>query len=216
EPKTSTLQIVRCFGWAAAILGMKVPPLYLAVDWTGTLELVPVVPPATRIGRQALADLGARELAFMVGCHLCWFRKEHVLGRMAGSLHRLEDVFLAALMVGNPGLPVTAEVKQRIEPLARSIMPLLEPPVVETLRDCFTRFVEQGGRTNLSQWRRAMERTALRTGMLLANDLSAARTILGLEDAAACEGRMDELIAFFTGERCSLLRKRIGIAVREG
>jgi hypothetical protein len=149
----------------------------------------------------------------MAGRHLSWYRGEHILGKLAGSTRQLEDVFLAALMIGNPGLPMTDDVKQRVEPLARTIAPLLEAKSVEKLRGYFGAFVEQGGRTNLGRWRRSAELTAACTGLLLANDLPAAETLLKLDDESKLEERMNELIVYFTAGRCSLLRKRIGISV---
>jgi hypothetical protein len=116
-------------------------------------------------------------------------------------------------MIGNPGLPMADEIKQRVEPIARTIAPLLDAVAVEKLRGYFARFVEQGGRTNLHRWLRAADRTAACTGLLLANDLHAAESILKIEDEAQLNDRMDELLVFFSAGRCSLLRRRIGIAI---
>jgi hypothetical protein len=105
--------------------------------------------------------------------------------------------------------------------LVRTITPLLDQDAVAALKKSFSRFVEQGGRTNLTEWYRAAERTAACAGLLLSNDLHAAQAVLDLEHAAAVEApentvfeAMDELLVFFTAGRCSLLRKRIGIAVQ--
>src|SRR5262249_17033352 len=53
DPEQSTLQGVRCFHWAAAILGMKAPPIYADPDFAGAAEMVPGVPPSTRLGQKA-------------------------------------------------------------------------------------------------------------------------------------------------------------------
>jgi hypothetical protein len=213
DPKSSKLDAVRCLVWAAAFLGLKVPPISVAPAAPGLVELVITPRPATRLGKQALEGRTVKELAFLAGRHLSWYRGEHILGKLASSTRHLEDVFLAALMIGNPGLPMADEIKQRVEPIARTIAPLLDAVAVSKLRGYFARFVEQGGRTNLHKWRRAADRTAACTGLLLANDLHAAEAILKLEDEAQLVDRMDELLVFFTAGRCSLLRKRIGIAI---
>lgn len=212
-PKDSTLQAVRCLAWAAAFLGLHVPPLYVVPKHESACEIVLNPTPSTRVGSRALSGRDTRELAFLAGRHLAWYRREHLLGKPQRSTRRLEDMFLAALMIGNPGLPMTGEVKERVAPIARTIRPLLDDATVEYLRDCFTRFVESGGRTNLSRWFRAVERTAACAGLLLCNDLGAAHRMLELEDASRAEDGLDALILFFASERCSLLRKRIGIAV---
>jgi hypothetical protein len=213
DPRQSKLQPVRSLVWAAAFLGLKTPAVTIAPDEDSLIELDLVPKPLTRLGKQALVGRSSRELAFMAGWHLSWYRGEHILGKLTGSTRQLEDVFLAALMIGNPGLPMTDEVKRRVEPLARTIAPLLDTTAIEKLREYFAVFVEQGGRTNLGRWRRAADQTAACTGLLLANDLSAAEAILKLDDENKLAERMNELLVYFTAGRCSLLRKRIGIAI---
>jgi hypothetical protein len=169
--------------------------------------------PTTRLGSKALAGRRSRELAFEAGRHLSWYRKEHLLGRPSRSIRRLEDMFLAALMIGNPGLPITADVKGRVEPIARTIRPLLDRSAIEQLVRGFTRFVEEGGRTKLGRWLRGAERTALRAGMLLANDLWAAEAMLRMDDPDGAEASLNDLIVFMTSDAYGKLRRRLGIAV---
>ena len=64
----------------------------------------------------------------------------------------LEDIFLAALSIGNPGIPLNERAKQIVVPIAKAIEPILEPIAIDRLRGHFLRFVEEGGRTNLQRW----------------------------------------------------------------
>lgn len=214
DPTKSTLQAARCVSWASAILGMQPPTLYAAPDYEGLARLVLDPKPASKIGREGLMGRSTRELAFFAGSHLTWYRKEHILAQTLRSMRYLEDCFLAALMIGNPGLPMTSEIKKRVEPIRQTIAPLLDAPAVERLQGYFARFVEQGGRTNLAEWVAAVKRTAACTGLLLANDLYAARDMLAIESAEGVQEQVDELIVFFTAGRCTLLRKRIGLAIQ--
>jgi hypothetical protein len=214
DPASSTLEPVRCLAWAAASLGLRVPTISVAREAPGLIELVLTPKPASRLGKLAFAGRTSQELAFAAGRHLSWYRGERILGKLAGSTRHLEDVFLAALMLGNPGLPMNDDIKQRVEPIARTIAPLLDAHAIEKLRGGFARFVEQGGRISLAKWRRCADRTAACAGMLLANDLGSAEAILRLEDETQLDDRMNELVVFFTAARCSMLRKRIGIAIK--
>jgi hypothetical protein len=121
-------------------------------------------------------------------------------------------VFLAALVVGSPRLPIAADVKQRVSPIARAIEPLLEPPQLDALRGHFLRFVEEGGRTNLQRWSAGAEKTATRAGFLLSNDLPTALAVLEAE-----EGRFGELakdlLVFSTSDRYSQLRRQLGVSL---
>jgi hypothetical protein len=217
DPEKTTIQAVRCFHWAAAILGMRSPPLYADPDYPGFAEMVPGVPPSSRIGAKALAGRSAAELAFVAGRHLTNYREEHFVKMLVPSARGLEDIFLAALSIGNPGLPMSAQVKQLVVPIAKAIEPILDTALVDRLRGHFLRFVEEGGRTNLQRWATASDRTCARGGLLLANDLKAAHAIFALEtterDGAQLGEKMDDLMSFVLSDRYAKLRRQIGIAI---
>jgi hypothetical protein len=212
DPAQSTLQAVRCFSWAACILGMRAPALYADPDHAGLVEMVPGVPPSTRLGQKALSGRSPHELAFVAGRHLAWYREERFVRLLVPQIADLEDLFLAALVIGNPGIPMRADTKRRVSALGDAIQPLLEPVQVDRLRGAFLRFVEEGGRTNLQRWASAADRTAARAGLLLADDLRAAAAMLEAEDAGAARERIDDLIVFLASDRHANLRKQIGLA----
>jgi hypothetical protein len=213
DPAMSTLQAVRCFAWAAAIFGMGAPPLYADPTYAGSVEMVPGLPPSTRLGKQALSGRTPFELAFIAGRHLSWYREEHFVRLLVPSTPDLEDLFLAALSIANQAIPLSAEIKQRVEPLAKAIEPVLEPAAIDRVRGHFMRFMEEGGRTNLHRWATAAERTAARAGLLLANDLGAARAVFELEDARTADSKMDDLVSFVASDRYAQIRKQIGLAI---
>jgi hypothetical protein len=214
DPVKSTLQAVRCFSWGASLLGMNAPPLYADPTFPGTVEMVPGVPPASRLGKQALSGRSAGELAFAAGRHLAWYREERFVRLLIPSIPDLEDIFLAALVIGNPGIPLGADMKRRVTPIAKAIEPILEPIQIDRLRGYFLRFVEEGGRTNLQRWANAADRTAARAGFLLCGDFGVAKSMLEMEDASMLGERMDDLVVFATSDRYASLRKQIGIAVQ--
>jgi hypothetical protein len=213
DPVQSTIQAVRCFAWASAILGMSTSPIYVDPDWDGTVQMVPAMPPAMKLGQKTLSVRSAGELAFLAGRQLAHHREHHFVHLLIPSIQDLEDVFLAALSIGNPGLPMNERMKQLVIPIAKAIEPILEPSSIDRLRGHFLRFVEEGGRTNLGRWATAVERTATRTGMLLANDLRAAHGVLKVEDPEKADEKMDDLLSFVTSERYGRLRKQLGISI---
>lgn len=213
DPATTTIQAVRCFAWASAILGMSAPPLYVDPELPGFVEMVPGVPPSSKLGQRSLAGRSAAELAFIAGRHLADYREEHFVKLLVPSAKGLEDIFLAALSIGNPGLPLAPHVKELVVPIARAIEPILEPHHVDRLRGHFLRFVEEGGRTNLARWTTAVERTGARAGFVLANDLKAAEHVLALEDKDHASEKMDDLVGFSVSDRYAKLRRQLGVAI---
>jgi hypothetical protein len=207
----ATVTAVRALPWASAILGLPAPPVYVERERDTGYEHIPAVPPVTVVGKRVLSGRTQLEHAFLVGRHLSWYRHEHYVKTLFWAVPDLEDLFLAALVIGNPGLPIAEDMKQRVTPIANAIKPLLEPAQTDVLRGCFLRFVEEGGRTNLQRWSLATEKTACRTGLLLANDLETALGVLEKE-----EGRLGELakdlLVFAASERYTGLRRQLGIA----
>jgi hypothetical protein len=213
DPKTTTIQAARCFAWAASILGMPTPPLYTDPAFAGLCELLPGVPPASRLGKLALSGRSPEELAFVAGQHLSFYREEHFIRLLLPSLFDVEDVFLAALTIGNPGLPLSPEVKRRVAPIAQALEPMLEASQIDRLRGHFLRFVEEGGRTNLNRWTAAADKTACRAGLLLCNSLWAAQKMLEVAGGDERDAKLDDLVVFLASDRCSKLRRRIGVSV---
>jgi hypothetical protein len=213
DPAASTVQAVRCFSWAGAVLGVAAPPLYADPEHAGLVEMVPALPPCTRLGQQALSGRSPLELAFLAGRHLSWYRADHFIRLLVPSIPDLENLFLAALGIANPDIPMGGDVKKRVAPLAKAIEPLLEPPAIDRLRGHFLRFIEEGGRTNLQRWATAADRTAARAGLLLSDDLTAAHAVLELEDPSTLRERMDDLLVFATSDRYAKLRRQIGLNV---
>jgi hypothetical protein len=207
----ATVTAVRALPWASAILGLPSPPIYIERERDVGYEHIPAIPPITVVGKRVLSGRTQLEHAFLVGRHLCWYRHEHYVKTLFSAVPDLEDLFLSALVIGNPGLPIAEDMKQRVTPIAKAIQPLLEAPQVDRLRGCFLRFVEEGGRTNLQRWSLATEKTACRTGLLLANDLETALGVLEPE-----EGRLGELakdlLVFAASDRYTGLRRQLGIA----
>jgi hypothetical protein len=122
-------------------------------------------------------------------------------------------VFLSALTIGNPGLPLSPEVKRRVAPIAQALEPLLDATQIDRLRGHFLRLVEEGGRTNLNRWTATADKTACRAGLLLCNDLWAADKMLELAGDDERTEKMDDLIVFLASDRATKLRRRIGVAL---
>lgn len=215
DPVQSTVQAVRCFSWAAAIFGMSAPPIYADPDVMVTADLIPAAPPALRLGQRLLSGRSTGELAFLAGQHLSYHRAEQIVRLLVPGVQELEEIFLAALSIGNPGLPLAPKVKELVVPIARAIEPILEPAGVDRLRGHFLRFVEEGGRTNLHRWASSVHKTARRAGLLLSGDLGAAVSVIKLEsgDSPEAAAELDDLLSFVVSDRYTRVRKQIGISL---
>jgi len=211
DPAATTVMAVRAVPWAAAILGLAVPGIFVEKDQDSAYEQRPGVPPVTIVGRGALSGRSAAELAFLAGRHLAGYRAEHFVKTLFDATEDLEDLFVAALLIAHPQLPLRPSHRARIEPLARAIEPLLEPTQHDALRGHYLRFTEEGGRVNLHRWRLAVDRSAARVGLALSQSLSASLGVLARE-----EGRLGplglDLLSYATSDRFLRLRRALGVA----
>ena len=210
DPARATVTAVRALPWAAKVLGLEAPPMYVDKERDAGYLHVPGVPPLSVMGKRVLSGRSQLEHAFLAGRHLCAYRQEHFVKTLFSAVPDLEDLFWAALTIGNPTLPIPENVKARVTPVARAIEPLLDPTQIDTLRGQYLRFVEDGGRTNLMRWSSAVEKTACRAGLLLCNDLETALGLLETEEGKRGELARD-LLVFCASERYFELRRLIGI-----
>jgi hypothetical protein len=211
DTSKATITAVRAVPWAAAILGLACPAVYVDKAREAGFEHIPGVPPCTVIGKRVLSGKSQLEQAFLVGRHLTWYRQEVYVKTLFSAVPDLEDLFLAALTIGNPGLPIAEDMKRRVSPIAQAIQPMLEPQHVDALRGCFLRFVEEGGRTNLQRWSAATDKTAARAGLVLCGDLGTALALLEAEEGPHGELGKD-LLWFSASDRYGKLRRQLGVA----
>ncbi len=211
DPATSTVSATRAIAWAAATLGMNAPPIYLTPERDDGMVIVPALPPALRVGGRMLRGQSAIQLAFHAGRALSWFRSEHFVCTLVPHLGHLEDLFLAALRIGAPELPMPPDVRKRIDLVKAAILPVLEVEHIASLRYHVSAFVERGGRTSLRGWARGAELTACRAGLVLSGDLVACVAVTGAE--AGGEDRVRDLEEFWIGDACAALRAHLGVSL---
>jgi hypothetical protein len=217
DAQDSTVMAVRALGWAATVLGMPTPAIYTDVERELAYAHVPDVPPYTLIGKGALSrriqpGRMQAEIAFLAARHITYYRAEFFVKVLFSELNELEDLFLAALLVGSPSLPLPTHVKSRVAPISGALEPLLDAERRDLLRQQFQTFVADGGRTNLLRWSESIDKTACRAGLCLSGDLGAATRMLAEDEGPEGPLRAD-LLAFAVSERHGQLRRRLGIAV---
>lgn len=210
DAPTSTVSAVRALGWAAAALGMTAPPIYVAPESSGGLEIIPAVPPAIRVGGAILSGATALELAFHSARHLVWFREEYFICTLVPAVAQLEDIFLAALLIGKPDIPMRPEVKARAALNRDVILPALDAKQVKRLEDLVAQFIVRGGKTSLRRWAQSAEFTACRAGMLMCGDIELAAKVLAKEPNG--EERLADVEKFWASDVASELRRALGVA----
>jgi tetratricopeptide (TPR) repeat protein len=217
EPQTSTVTFAKTFGWAAQVLGVAIPELYVRNDVPGSVVAVPAMPPASVAGQTVLSGFTPQELAFICGKHLCSYRGEHYIRTLFPTQSELTIMMFAGVMIAAPSTPMPPDIAKQVQTTAHELAKYMEPVQLEGLRTVVKRFIEEGAKANIKRWSQAVEITACRAGLLVSGDLEIAKKILSAEqttpgDLAPAE-KMKELLVFSVSEHYAALRKVLGIAI---
>jgi hypothetical protein len=217
DPATSTVTFAKTFGWAAQVLGITSPELYVRNDVPGSIVAVPSLPPASVAGQTVLTGFTPQELTFICGKHLSHYRPEHYIRTLFPTQAELTIMLFAGVMIAAPSTPMPPEMKQQIRATAQELAKYMQPVQLEGLRMVVKKFIEEGAKANIKRWNQAVELTACRAGLLVCGDLDIAKKIIGAEpslpgDLSPAE-KMKELLLFAVSESYTQLRKALGISI---
>ena len=217
DPATSTVTFAKTFGWAAQVLGIQLPELYVRNDVPGALIAVPSRPPASVAGQSVLTGYTPQELTFIVGKHLSYYRGEHYIKNLFPTLGELKVVMFSAIKIIQPDFAVPPEMAQAVNTTASELVKYMQPVERDSLRLVVQKFIEDGAKADLKRWMQAVDVSAARAGLLLCADLEIAKKIIAAEpqlpgDLSPPE-KLKELIVFSVSEQYLALRKALGIAI---
>ncbi|MDP9033167.1 MAG: tetratricopeptide repeat protein [Myxococcota bacterium] len=217
DPATSTVTFAKTFGWAAQVLGVTTPELYVRNDVPGALIAVPATPPASVTGQTVLTGFTPQELTFIVGKHLSGYRGEHYIKSLFPTMNELKVILFAGVKIVMPDFTVPGEMAQAVNATASELLKHMQPVQRESLKLVVQKWMEDGAKADLKRWMQAIEITACRAGLVLCADLDIAKKIIGAEpqlpgDLPPAE-KVKELLVFSVSEQYFALRKTLGVGL---
>jgi tetratricopeptide (TPR) repeat protein len=217
DPATSTVTFAKTFGWAAQVLGIPTPDLYVRNDVPGSIVPVPSVPPSSLAGQTVLTGFVPQELTFICGKHLGNYRGEHYIRTLFPTQAELTIMLFAGVMIAAPSTPMPPDMAVQIRATAQELAKYMQPVQLEGLRIVVKKFIDEGAKANIKRWSQAVEATCCRAGLLVCGDLEIAKKIIGAEPSfpgdLTPQEKMKDLLLFTVSEGYSQLRKALGIAV---
>ncbi len=217
QSATSTVSVVRSFQWAAQVLGIEAPALYVMESVPGGIAAVQAPEASTALGPDVLRGLGTKDLAFLAGRHLTYYRPEHYALLHYPTLAELSVLFLAAVKLAMPAVPVPTHLDAAVARTRKQLLRYVGDAERVTLAAAVERLDGRDGRVDLAAWIRGVELTATRAGLLLCGDLRTAMARIRGETRAIGELDVDQkradLLAFCAGEKLARLRASLGVDV---
>jgi len=210
QSATSTVSAVRSFQWAAQVLGVEMPAIYVLPDVPGGVAAAAVAAPSTALGPDVLRGMTTKDLAFLAGRHLTYYRAEHYALVHYPTLPELSALFLGAVKLAMPELPVPPHLADAVARRRKSLARHVSGEARRNLDAAVKRLDARDGRVDLAAWIRSVELTAQRAGLLLCGDLRTAVARLGAETRAIADLTMEQkrgdLLGYCASEKLSRAR----------
>ena len=218
--ETSTASVVRTFQWAARVLGVPRPDLYVVDEVPGEIAAVRQAEPTTAVGPSIVSGRSAKDLAFLAG------QAPHVLpGRASGArllphargAHAAAPRLRAARQARRPGLG-RGESRRRCARRSASIGHITDEERAGVV-DAVDRLQARGGRFSLGAFTRNAELMAARAGLFLCGDLATATAVVTTETRGiaglSLEAKRRDLVAYCASEEHAALRARYAVTAPE-
>jgi tetratricopeptide (TPR) repeat protein len=212
----STASVVRSFQWAARVVAVGCPSLFAVDQVPGEIAAVRAHEASTAVGPSVVSGRSAKDLAFLAGRHLTYYRPEHQVLVYFPTREELTRLLLAAVQLTRPD--VTSDSRAVAALAAR-----LDNHVTDEERvgigSAVRRLQARGGKFSLGAWSRSVELTAARVGLLLCGDLATATGIVTTESRGIAgltpEAKRRDLVEFCTSDEHAALRVRFAVTAPE-
>ncbi len=214
---SSTVTAVTTLRWAADVLGLRAPDLFLQEADPNAFMHGGVAPSVTFVGQRVLSGASPLEIAFLAGRHMAMHRGEHVIRTLFPTYLELKVLFFAALSLVRADVEVDSSIAAAVKATSADLERLIETREKENLRVVVQRFIESGQAADLKRWVQAVEFTSCRAGFLLCGDLEVARRMILAEPTVAGDptpqDKLREVMLFSVGDAYFGLRKSLGLAI---
>ena len=145
------------------------------------------------------------------------YRGEHIIKTLFPTVTELTVLLFGSVRLVAQ-LPAPPEYAVQVQATTNVLGQYIEPIQREALKVAVGEFMKAGARANIKRWAQAVETTAARAGLLLAGDLTVAKTVLVGEQQIpgdlTPQDRLKELMLYSASEDYGRLRKLLGIAIR--
>lgn len=198
----------RVRAYVARVLGVPAPVVHMRTDFGHQIHVGALGEPVLLVGDDALAAPERLELAFRIGRAMTYVPPARALGGSRPA-RQLKSAMLGALASAidttrlDPGDALAAATRDAVAALAADHR--------DAVHELVKAIAARSRTINLSQWQRALSRTADRAGLLLCGDLPAA--IRFLRDMSAPSDAVAALIDFAVGLDHCHLREHLGLSV---
>src|ERR1019366_8819408 len=204
----STVAAVRTLHWAARVLGSVCPELHASSEDPGEAVLhVAREPPSALLAPYVLSGTSAKQLAFLAGRALTWYRPEYSGLLYYPTLDDLRELVTATLALAGVD---DRSTDPSTDEMQRALARHLRDDARAAMGEAAVSLGARGGELGLEHWLRSADLTAARVGLLLCGELKTA--LAGVRSPSPAPGRpaaervTSDLVAFCASREHAALR----------
>lgn len=182
--------VPQLIGYAASLLGLHRPVLYLRPDVPGDIDVANVLEhgqpiPSLVVGRDLTRGRTEKEVAFIAGRTLAKMRSDHMVlwPNVVPSVAELRIAFLALLKMFQPAMESDDERQPAFAEYKNLFVRTLPPHALEPLGVIIPQLVQDSRQIDLKAWAAAADETAMRAGLLVCGDVVVAMRALRAGDS---------------------------------
>ena len=208
----------KIYEYAKGILGVNpAPQVYLKKDGQISGMMIGNLDPAAFIvGNDMFQGKADRELAFYIGRNLALARPEHYLAGGFFPTGNLLIFFLAAMQMSSPNINFAQNNEQVIDCM-QQMQKMIPGPILMQLQGFVQQFLKTGKNADLSSWRKSVDHTTNRVGMVLCGDLRTAANVVKNDavpvSKATPKDKIREMVVFWISDEHFKMRKQLGLAL---
>lgn len=172
--------------------------------------------PTLVVGTDLLSGRSEPELAFLIARELTYLKLPHLLRVLAPALAQQAVLVLTAVAMSDPSQPIAGEQEEAIKTQLKHLSAHMELDDFERVGQAVRHMLSLTEPFDLTRWNGAVDRAALRAGLVLCGDVEVTckmlESVLGNADADMGAVR-SSLIRFAVSDAHQSIRAELGLAI---
>jgi tetratricopeptide (TPR) repeat protein len=216
DPSQHDAPLSQTLYYAAGVLGLELPAIYVNPSDNGGLSFLLTPYPALSMGRVALSSqIPAQVAAFVAAQKLAYSRPGVYLRHFIQTGTALKAWLFGAIKLSSPQFPVATDIEGSVSEALSALRAHLTSDAKDHLASTVSKLIQTGTSLDLKKWVAAADLSADRAGFVVAHDLESAVSVIRADAATtlSSDERVKELVTFASSRAYFDTRRYLGITV---